>query len=62
MINHPMKKMFIYCTVSTLLTGCMVGPDFHPMEGPNLCDYTEQPMPEKTVETYSSGGQAQYFD
>ena len=51
---------FICCLI---LTGCMVGPDFHSPAAPRLPRYTEIPLPKNTVSTPTSGkaGKSQAF-
>lgn len=46
-----------------MLSGCMVGPDFHSPPFPQVHSYTERPLPKKTVSTPSAGkaGHAQTF-
>lgn len=46
---------------SLLLAGCAVGPDFEPPSPPDIESYTENRLPEKTVESTGDGGRAQYF-
>jgi NodT family efflux transporter outer membrane factor (OMF) lipoprotein len=49
--------------VSSLLTGCMMGPNFHSPASPNTQSYTEKPIPKKTVSTPRAGqpGHSQTF-
>ena len=49
--------------LSAILTGCMVGPDFHPPAAPPLTHYTELPTPKKTVRISKAGeaGKSQHF-
>lgn len=51
----------LICTA--VMTGCMVGPNFHSPARPKVKAYTEKPMPAKTVATKGAGkaGKAQYF-
>ncbi len=45
-----------------MLSSCMVGPDFHSPNEPNIKHYTPAPFPKKTVSTPGSkGGTAQTF-
>lgn len=48
---------------TTVLSGCMVGPDFHPPKAPNASRYNETPLPAKTASTPAAGkgGKAQVF-
>ncbi|EKD74314.1 MAG: hypothetical protein ACD_45C00004G0004 [uncultured bacterium] len=48
---------------STILTGCMVGPNFHSPKPPNVRTYTASPLPKKTLSTPAAGmsGRAQRF-
>jgi len=54
---------FIWSFICVVLTGCMVGPDFHPPALPNTNSYTESPEPTKTIAipAAKSGGKAQHF-
>lgn len=46
-----------------LLSGCMVGPDFHQPEPPEANRYTEKPLPHQTAATPDiEGGHAQTFE
>ncbi len=49
--------------LSSLLTSCMVGPDFHAPEAPQTTRYTETPLPKKTTNTpgIKNGGKSQTF-
>lgn len=44
-----------------LLTGCEVGPDFHPPAPPNQAGYTREPLQIATLATAVPGGEAQRF-
>ena len=57
------RQFFIATLVSMALTGCMVGPDFHPPASPRTNTYTGSPLPSKTVSTKAAGdgGKAQHF-
>lgn len=59
------KLHFFICAafIGELLSGCMVGPDFHSPSAPKTKAYTETPRPTKTVATPAAGkaGKAQYF-
>lgn len=48
-------------TLSLLLTGCAVGPDFERPEAPKTDSYTESKMPEQTVASSEQAGDAQQF-
>lgn len=55
-------KRLTLIAFSALLTHCAVGPDFHSPEPPNVCDYTETPLPRKTLSTKGvHAGKSQYF-
>jgi len=56
-----MPHIFCLLALSLLLTGCMVGPNFHIPEPPDTSSYTEQSLPEKTVATETPGGTAQHL-
>lgn len=47
--------------VLLLLTGCAVGPDFHPPAAPTQAGYAQQGLPVQTVATAVHGGAAQHF-
>lgn len=42
-------QSFIIAASACLLTGCMVGPDFHSPDAPKTDSYTRSPLPSKTV-------------
>jgi len=44
-----------------LLTGCMVGPDFHRPSAPEVTGYTAEPLAKQTAAADVAGGQAQSF-
>ena len=44
-----------------LLTGCTLGPDFHPPAPPPVTGYTKQPLPAQTESAPVPGGEAQHF-
>ncbi|WP_252580506.1 efflux transporter outer membrane subunit [Legionella lytica] len=48
-------------TLSVLQAGCMVGPNFRSPPLPPVKQYTESPLPAKTVKTRGIGGEAQAF-
>src|SRR5438552_271926 len=50
-------------SLSTMITSCMLGPDFHSPRSPRVKSFTEKPMPAKTVAISSAGkaGKAQTF-
>lgn len=56
--------IIIIALVTSILTGCMLGPDFHSPHAPYTRGYTEEPQPLKTVSTPKAGqsGGAQYFE
>lgn len=56
-------QIIILIMCSAVVTGCMVGPDFHSPAKPRVQSYTETPMPKKTVATPAAGkaGKAQTF-
>jgi NodT family efflux transporter outer membrane factor (OMF) lipoprotein len=47
--------------LSSILTACKVGPNFHSPPPPHVMRYTETPLPAKTVKARGSGGEAQTF-
>src|SRR3990167_1102194 len=57
-------RHFVYFSgVSALLSGCMLGPDFHAPSAPITKRYTETPLPPKTVSVTGAGsaGKSQQF-
>lgn len=58
------KQSIIILTLSTTLTACMVGPDFHSPTAPQTSRYTKNPLSKKTVSTAEMGkaGKAQQFN
>jgi NodT family efflux transporter outer membrane factor (OMF) lipoprotein len=61
MRNYGQISLILF--LSTTLTSCMVGPNFHSPLAPNTSTYTESPQPKKTVSTPKAGaaGKSQYF-
>lgn len=57
------RQIIIWVWLCVMITGCMVGPDFHSPARPRVQSYTETPMPKKTVATPRAGkaGTAQTF-
>jgi len=51
MLRFVLFKKFLLILAVCGLTGCMVGPDFRTPDSPQICTYTEVPLPEKTVGT-----------
>jgi NodT family efflux transporter outer membrane factor (OMF) lipoprotein len=58
-----MKQYLLLGVTTILLTGCMVGPDFHRPAPPATNNYIATSLPEKTVSanTKNNAGAAQYF-
>ncbi|MBV9576850.1 MAG: efflux transporter outer membrane subunit [Gammaproteobacteria bacterium] len=56
-------RLFIMIGCFSLITSCMVGPNFKTPRAPAVHTYTEKPLPAKTVQTPSVGqaGKTQYF-
>ena len=46
----------------SILTGCMVGPDFQSPASPEIGSYTASPLPERTEAAAVTGGAAQHLD
>jgi NodT family efflux transporter outer membrane factor (OMF) lipoprotein len=68
LITHNDIKSCLNCffiivllTVSAVLTGCTVGPDFHRPDAPETDTYTSSELKEKTVAAPVEGGEAQHF-
>lgn len=57
------KFIILLISFSGMITGCMVGPDFHSPAQPRVSSYTEKALPVRTVSTPSAGkaGKAQTF-
>ena len=49
--------------LSLTVTGCMMGPDFHTPQKPQVSSFTASPLPAKTasIKAAGKGGKAQYF-
>lgn len=64
---HRMKPFLMMDVLAAmtclLLTGCMVGPNFHSPAAPHPHAYTDTPLPHKTAQTKAPGnsGKAQYY-
>ncbi|EKD55453.1 MAG: hypothetical protein ACD_60C00007G0017 [uncultured bacterium] len=58
---HQIRIIVVF--ISTILAGCMVGPDFHSPASPKTNHYTYSPLPKKTISTSKTGtsGKAQQF-
>lgn len=63
-LSHYIKFLIVIALSSATLTGCMVGPNFHPPALPQVQRYTETPLPAKTVRTPKAGksGKAQTYE
>ena len=48
-------------TTTLVLSACAVGPNYHPAPPPTGDRYTPEPLPEQTVSTQTTGGEAQHF-
>lgn len=57
------KLSIILLSLSVMLTGCMVGANFHSPPSPRVHSYTEKPLPAKTAATPAAGkaGKSQTF-
>jgi len=57
------KRLNLLSILTILLTGCMVGPDFHKPPPPPVHKYTNAPLPHKTTSIPDEGhkGKSQYF-
>lgn len=47
--------------IFSLLTGCMLGPNYVPTEGPQAAEYTHSSLPGETASAQTLGGEAQSF-
>ena len=59
--NVARKSSFRAFWVGLLLSGCAVGPNFHPPQVPRIKHYTEDPLPVSTVSSATIGGEKQVF-
>lgn len=61
--RYQLQFIILTTLFSLVLTGCMVGPNFHSPRLPRVKRYTETPLPKKTVSTPSAGkaGKSQIF-
>ena len=55
------RSAILALAVGFMLTGCMVGPNFRQPDAPTTSGYTESPLPERTVASPGTGGDAQRF-
>lgn len=56
----PMRRPVLsVATLTAILAGCTVGPDFHPPPAPASTRFTETAMPGRTVSAATPGGEAQ---
>lgn len=57
------KRSAWIVVLSAIMSGCMLGPDFHSPAAPAVSRYTAKPLPAKTAQTHNAGsvGKAQYF-
>lgn len=49
-INSYLRRFAVTSLASTLLAGCMVGPNFHSPTAPDTSRYTETPLPANTTD------------
>lgn len=61
--RYQLQLIILVMLLSWVLTGCMVGPNFHSPRVPRVKRYTESPLPRKTASTPAAGkaGKAQIF-
>ena len=57
----PRFGVIVLLTVTTAMTGCSVGPDFHRPEVPKTDGFTATPLPEKTSSAPGTGDEGQQF-
>lgn len=60
-IKNRLKPILGLILLCHLQTGCKVGPNFHSPTSPLINNYTETPLPSKTVATKGKGGNSQTF-
>ncbi len=58
---HSKINAAIIIGFCTILSACMVGPNFRSPPPPQVKRYTETPLPKKTAQSQSAGGNAQTF-
>ncbi len=56
-----MRKRTVWIATAVLLSGCTVGPDFHPPAPPMVTGYTAMALPAQTESAPVPGGEAQRF-
>ncbi|HVE44635.1 MAG TPA: efflux transporter outer membrane subunit [Gammaproteobacteria bacterium] len=75
-MDHPYRTVVLYvtkkwmlCFIASILyllmlTGCMVGPNFHAPRSPHVSRYTETPLPHQTAHTAHAGsaGKSQVYE
>lgn len=63
-LRSQIQFIILSISLSTVITGCMVGANFHSPPSPRVHSYTDRPMPAKTVSTPSAGnaGKSQTFN
>lgn len=54
-------RNFLLIIASSMLSACMMGPDFHPPAPPPTQHYTAKPLPNKTVATKGQAGKSERF-
>ncbi len=54
-------RNFLLLLVFSILSACMMGPDFHPPAAPPTQKYTKKPLPTKTVATKGEAGKSEEF-
>ncbi|MCU4160844.1 efflux transporter outer membrane subunit [Acidiphilium sp. AL] len=54
---RPFRPVGLAC--AALLSGCAVGPNYHPPKAPQVSSYTEQRLPARTVSAPGVGGASQ---
>jgi NodT family efflux transporter outer membrane factor (OMF) lipoprotein len=60
-MKQPLRFLVVSGLAILALTGCTVGPDFHPPATPNVGAYTASALPGKTVHAPVPGGDSQTF-
>jgi NodT family efflux transporter outer membrane factor (OMF) lipoprotein len=61
MLNSRSVLKLLPTTLAVFAVGCAVGPNFKTPPAPSVERYTTAPLPEKTAETATPGGEAQVF-
>jgi NodT family efflux transporter outer membrane factor (OMF) lipoprotein len=61
-LKHDLQRTSYILLSCMILSGCMVGPDYHPQKSPDVKSYNAHPLPPKTASvTAGSAGKSQTY-